>query len=625
MKEEVKRNGSIRAIVRVTHPQQGSQSFVMEKELKDEREVARQRETIAARQRAVLSRISAPHAAGAKRFAFIPFMAVELDAGELATLLASPEVDLIEQDLALPPILMNSVPLIGAANGAFGGFTGAGQTVAVLDTGVDKNHPFLAGKIVAEGCFSTTYPPQKATAVCVDGSTQPGSGVPCDAGITGCYHGTHVAGIAAGKGSTFSGVARDAAIIAVQVFSRFDVSACGTGATAPCAKSYVSDQIAGLEYIYSLRDTYRIAAVNMSLGSGVYTASCDTDSGFTAQKAAIDNLRAVGIATVIAAGNSGSTNGIAGPACISSAVSVGATDKSDVIASYSNISSLVSLLAPGSSIYSSMPGGSYQYLSGTSMAAPHVSGAWAAVRSAHPTATVADILNALVATGVAISDTRSGGSVTKTRIRPAAAITLLTPPPPSYPLSLSFSGAGSGTVHSAPGNDINCSSPGPCTAPFDTGTPVTLTPAPGAGSVFSGWSGDCSGTGDCTVTMDRSHAATAGFDLMTYPITAAVAGTGGSISPATATAQYGSTVTLTITPDAGFQLASLTDNGITVTPQPAQGDTFTYTISGITSEHVIRASFQETAAAVPALGSSGMAAAAAILCYFASRKKRRSA
>ena len=72
-----------------------------------------------------------------------------------------------------------------------------GQTIAVLDTGVDKRHPFLSGKIVSEACYSTTNVGSQVSSVCPGGvqeSTAPGSGVPCDLSISGCYHGTHVAG-----------------------------------------------------------------------------------------------------------------------------------------------------------------------------------------------------------------------------------------------------------------------------------------------------------------------------------------------------------------------------------------------------------------------------------------------
>src|SRR5262249_46363871 len=158
--------------------------------------------------------------------------------------------------------------------------------------------------------------------------TASGSGVACPLTIDGCEHGTHVAGIAAGLGGgvtgvldSDSGVARGATIIAIQVFSKVsDSTFCGGAAYTPCTGAYDSDIISGLNRVYTLRTSYNIAAVNMSLGSGTYGSYCD--GTFTSYKNAIVQLRSVNIATVIASGNAGSTTGISSPACISSAISV---------------------------------------------------------------------------------------------------------------------------------------------------------------------------------------------------------------------------------------------------------------------------------------------------------------
>jgi hypothetical protein len=233
-----------------------------------------------------------------------------------------------------------------------------------------------------------------------------------------------VAGIIAGAdytpgGPGFSGVARGASIIAIQVFSKFTGNTCtNIGYTSPCALSYTSDQISGLERVYDLRTSFNIASVNMSLGGGQYTSYCDNDP----LKLYVDDLRSVGIATVIAAGNSYYKNAISSPACISSAISVGATcdsatagfgcDAVDDIPDYSNISSLVSLLAPGSVITSSIPDNGYASWHGTSMATPHVAGAWALIKQLNPSASVDEVLAGLQNTGVLVDDLRSGGSVT---------------------------------------------------------------------------------------------------------------------------------------------------------------------------------------------------------------------
>ena len=165
-----------------------------------------------------------------------------------------------------------------------------------------------------------------------------------------------------------------------------------------------------------------MAAVNMSLGGEVYLspAECDADNGAT--KAIIDTLRSVGIATVAAAGNKGAANGIGAPGCISSAISVGSTTKADAVSSFSNSAPFLSLLAPGSSIRSSVPGGGFAFFSGTSMATAHVTGAWAVMKQKNPEATVTAVLDALIVTGRSISDPKNG--IVKPRIDVAGAVAL---------------------------------------------------------------------------------------------------------------------------------------------------------------------------------------------------------
>jgi len=367
-------------------------------------------------QQRLLERMATASPRNIKSYKHLPFIAMRLSSEGVQQLLNDPSVLQVQEDKLVKPSLLQTGPLVEAPNAWAQGYTGSGQVVAILDTGVDSTHEFLAGKVVHEACFSSNNAAYGSTTICPDGTESQigvGAGEPC---VDHCDHGTHVAGIAAGKGASYSGVAKDADIIAVQVFSLFPSSYCGG---SPCVLSYSSDQLAALEHIYDQRANYSIAAVNMSLGGGAYSSACDTDF----RKAAIDLLNDVGIATVIASGNDGYANYISAPACISSAVSVGSTTEADEVSYFSNSAAMLDLLAPGSSITSSVPGGGYSTWNGTSMATPHVAGAYAVLRSKTQSATAAELLDALKATGLAITDSRNG--IIKPRIRVNAVLDAL--------------------------------------------------------------------------------------------------------------------------------------------------------------------------------------------------------
>ena len=337
----------------------------------------------------------------------------------------------IMEDGLNSPSLAESGPLIQANQawaGAFAGTSldGAGTVIAILDTGVDKTHPFLAGKVIEEACFSSndSNPILLATSVCPRGaetSFAAGSGVPCN--VNGCDHGTHVAGIAAGNGKNgavagFSGVAKGAAVMAVQVFSKFNGTVCSSvGLSTPCVLAFTSDVMAGLERVHNLRAVHNFAAVNMSLGGETFTKPCNRDP----RKPFIDSLRAASIAAVISSGNDAEPNAISAPACISSAVSVGSTEDgsdgttTDSVSAFSNSARFLTLLAPGDLITSSIPGGGFASFAGTSMAAPHAAGAFAILRQAAPSATVSQMIAALETSGVPVFD--PANSITKPRIR----------------------------------------------------------------------------------------------------------------------------------------------------------------------------------------------------------------
>ncbi len=366
------------------------------------------RARIATNQAEVLQRMAFEHLEGVKRFESLPFLALEVNAEEMARLRNSTDILSFIEDRAVPLMLAESIPLIGAHQTSMDGYSGAGQTVAILDTGVDPTHPALVGKVVAEACFSTNSQLDGIKSLCPNGAKeQIGDGAGHNCEVDGCGHGTHVAGIAAGN----EGVARDANVISVQVFSKFQSEERCAPKSAPCIKSFISDQMKGLEFITKVRNQFKVAAVNMSLGGGKFIDTCDDEP----IKPLIDSLRARGIATVVASGNEGNKDSLSSPACVSSAVSVGATTKGDVVAGFSNSANFLDLLAPGVGIVSAVPGGGRRAFNGTSMAAPHVAGAWAVLKGKAPQADVDRILPLLRETGVSVTDNVNGTS--KPRIK----------------------------------------------------------------------------------------------------------------------------------------------------------------------------------------------------------------
>jgi subtilisin family serine protease len=339
-----------------------------------------------------------------RRFGLVPGFATLLPPERLDALRQHPAVASVRPDRWSRVALDQSVPQVQGDLAHAAGFAGAGQAIAVLDTGVDAGHAFFGGRVVAEACFSNDHRlrflPQSVCPNGQDTQLGPGAATPC-AGVPTCEHGTHVAGIAASSDPVHTGVAPAADVIAVQVFSYL-----------PPYDAYImqdSDFVAALEHVYSLAGTYDIAAVNVSVTDSVsYPGSCDGVQ--PAVTTAIDLLHGAGIPTVVAAGNDGFTAGIAYPGCITNAVSVGRVDGSDVVANSSNAGPNLDLLAPGTGITSSVPGGGTDARNGTSQSAPHVAGAMAVLRSKDATLTPAALLGALTSTGLPVTDPRNGAS-----------------------------------------------------------------------------------------------------------------------------------------------------------------------------------------------------------------------
>ena len=537
-------------------------------------QAALQRSNIRAAQQSVLARLRGRAHNLIAAYEVFPVIALEADAATLAELRNSPDVLSVEEDIPVPPADFESNGIVRVAVPWAQGYDGTGWAVAVLDSGVQTSHPYLAGKTIAEACFSTTNAGQNSVSVCPNGlstsGTTPGqsgagSGVNCSLAVDGCEHGTHVAGIAVGRdyagGPGYDGMARGANLIAIQVFSRFTtVAACG--GPAPCILSFGSDQLAALQYLYTtIRPSFgNIASANMSLGGGQNLATCDASNA--ALKTAIDTLRSVRIATVIAAGNDGYTNAISAPACISTAVSVGATDDSDSSASFSNRAPFMSLFAPGVAIGSSVPTGVFAAFSGTSMAAPLVAGAWALVMQQNPAFTVTQVLNLLQTTGKPIAI--AGGSIPRVRLGDAFGVPSLALDVAKAfaPNSIAYGGTSTLTVTLTNPNPVALTG----TAFADTYPGgITNSATPGAATTCGGtvtaaaWStslaltgGTVPANGSCTVSVQVSAIGGGGL-VNTIPFRGATSANGGE-SGAAASATLTVAASNFMIQDGGFEL-----------------------------------------------------------------------
>lgn len=373
-----------------------------------------------------------------RAFRYIPFITVDADADTLSRLADSPLVNHIELDSYSLPMLDQSALQIGAAgeDGAWAmGFSGYGRTIAVLDTGVDTNHPALASHIAGEACFSTSGVAEDFvslySSLCpggVNATTIPGSGINCPVTVTNCAHGTLIAGAAASGDSVYRGIAPLAKIVAVQVFVRVDGPLCNNlGFPNPCAITRISDQVAALEHVYAKRKQYKIDTVILSLGAGLWDNEAVCDSDNASRKAVVDLLVSAGIPVFAPTGNGGVNGSMLAPACISSVIAVGAVNNSDGVAGFSNVAPFMDFFAPGKAIRSAYPGGGFYDQDGTSMAAPQAAAAYSLLRSATPDMTMQERLNVLSNSGVPIS---LGYTIPRVDIKAAlnqAAILLDTP------------------------------------------------------------------------------------------------------------------------------------------------------------------------------------------------------
>jgi subtilisin family serine protease len=344
-----------------------------------------------------------------RRFESVPVLHGHLDAAALAALVADPHVVRVSLDARVEAQLLQTLPLVGLDLMRAGGFTGSGATVAVIDTGVDLDHPDLIGSVIDEYCYCDDGFPGPAG--CCPPNNKDEQGGP-GAGQDDQAHGTRVASIltSAGVHAPLGG-APDVSIIAVKV-----LDSNGSG--------YVSDLISGMNWVWMNHPG--IEALNFSLGFGLYVGDCDmADANTMAMAMAIANARATGTLVIAGAGNSGSGNGMIAPACVADAISVGAvydddvgiqailgctdpTTEADQVTCWSNSGPNTDVFAPGARIVVSQLDGTTTVGSGTSFATPVVSACAALLAHEYPSASVADLETALETSSVTVEDTTNG-------------------------------------------------------------------------------------------------------------------------------------------------------------------------------------------------------------------------
>ena len=357
--------------------------------------------------------------------------------------------------------------------------------------------------------------------------------------------------------------------------------------------------------------------------------TCPASEGCAANtlQTIVQNTEASGIFVEASAGNAGPGCSTVGdpPAIYSSAFSTGAVDSSNTLAGFSSRGPVTAdgsnrmkpdVVAPGVLVRSAVRATDTSYsasFSGTSMAGPHVVGVVALLWSARP-----DLVRNIAATKQLLTSTANpavGGGGTGcggSSIVPnnhfgyglVDALAAYNASGSSPLVTVTKAGTGSGTVTSSP-SGINCGTT--CSAAFTSGSTVTLTAAADTGSTFTGWSGDCSGTGTCTLTMSASRSVTATFaaqagHMLSVTKAGAGAGTVSSSPPGitcgatcSATFSSGSSVTLTASAAAGSSFTGWSgdcsgtgtctvtmsaDHSVTATFTPTQTRTLTVAKAG---------------------------------------------
>ena len=370
---------------------------------------AERKAAIAAGADALVGALPAASFSVKRRFDMVPAIALEVDAHALPALAQRPDVLRVDLDEGGNGNLAEAKPLANIMEVMPQAKTATGAKIAIVDTGIDLVHPDFGSRIVGQQCFCSNASgvggccPNGAATMSGAGSAQDDNG-----------HGTNVAGIAAGGGVVaLPGAASDADIVAVKVMDSSNAFCCS------------SDVVSALDWIRTNHPDTLV--VNASLGtSTLFAGVCDGASAYSiALATAVDNLVANGTMVFASSGNQGSATAMSAPACLDSAIAVGAvwdavrsettflgcTDagiEPDKPTCFTNSNAQLDLYAPGAFVTASGLGGGTSTYGGTSQASPLAAGCATMLRSAFPAATPEQIAEALKASPTLVTDPKNG-------------------------------------------------------------------------------------------------------------------------------------------------------------------------------------------------------------------------
>jgi subtilisin family serine protease len=339
-------------------------------------------------------------------FRLIPAASYSATLDAINVLSERADVEMIWHDEPVHTMLDVSVPLIGAPQVWSAGFTGKGVKVGIVDTGIDPNHPDFAGRILQMKDFT-------------------GEGAADNNG-----HGSHVAGTIGGTGAAsngkYRGVAYECNFLTAKV-----LGGNGSGST--------SGVMAGVEWAVQ----QGCQVINLSLGSD---GPCD---GTDALSVLCDSAVNSGAVMCIAAGNAGpGASTVGSPGCAKQVITIGATSKSDAIASFSSRGPTSDnrvkpdVCFPGVSIVAARAAGTsmgtpvdqnYTSASGTSMATPHAAGACALLLQANPALKPAQVKEILMSTAKNLGLDQNTQGTGRAQVFEAYQVAIGNPPPPPTP------------------------------------------------------------------------------------------------------------------------------------------------------------------------------------------------